>query len=139
MAGDGNGDGGDEAARPRPGGSSRRKKQMRRSSWTARRGEVVAVAAGTAIGVGELARWRSVFAGERARGESEREERAVGAAWHREGGPRRRGGSGRKPEVAGARGRARRPHVSRPTGERWKMTGSNAGLGRPGGLPGGLR
>ena len=89
MAGDGNGDGGDEAARPRPGGSSRRKKQMRQSSWTARRGEVVAVAAGMAIGVGELARWRSVFAGERARGESEREERAVRAGWRREGGPGR--------------------------------------------------
>ena len=107
MAGDGNGDGGDEAARLRLGGSSRRKKQMRRSSWTARRGEVVAVAVGTAIGVGELARWRSVFAGERARGESEREERAVGAAWRREGGPGRRGGSGRKQEVAGARACAR--------------------------------
>ena len=74
---------------------------MRRSSWIVRRGEVVAVAAGTAIGVGELARWRSVFAGERARGKSEREERAVGAAWRREGGPGRRGGSGRKQEVAG--------------------------------------
>ena len=34
----------------------------------------------------------------------------------------------------GARGRARRPHASRPTGERWEMTGSGAGLGRPGGL-----
>ena len=112
MAGDGNGDGGDEAARPRPGGSSRRKKQMRRSSWTARRGEVVAVAAGTAIGVGELARWRSVFAGERARGESEREERAVGAAWRREGGPGQRGGSGMR--ASGTR---------RPPGRGRKTTG----------------
>ena len=42
-------------------------------------------------------------------------------------------GSG-KQEVAGVRGRARRPHASRPTGERWEMTGSGAGLGRPGGL-----
>ena len=49
-------------------------------------------------------------------------ERAVGAAWRREGG-------------AGRRGEAcRRTHASRPTGERWEMTGSGAGLGRPGGL-----
>ena len=34
-----------------------------------------------------------------------------------------------------AHGRARRAHASRPTGERWEMTGSGAGLGRPGGLP----
>ena len=50
--------------------------------------------------------------------------------WRLRGRPGRSG----KQEVAGARGRARRPHASRPTGERWEMTGSGAGLGRPGGL-----
>ena len=102
---------------------------MRRSSWTARRGEVVAVAAGTAIGVGELARWRSVFAGERARGESEREERAVGAAWRREGGPGRRGGSGRKQEVAG-RVRARVGHAPSSWQGEEDDRGGGGGLGR---------
>ena len=68
MAGDGNGDGDDEAERSRPGESSRRKRQMRRSSWTARRVDAVAVAAGTAISVGELARWRA-RKGEQRRGE----------------------------------------------------------------------
>jgi len=86
------------------------------------------VAAGTAIGVGELARWRSVFAGERARGESEREERAVGAAWRREGGPGRRGGSGRKQEVAGARACTRRARAVLLAGEEDDRGGARGGL-----------
>ena len=74
MAGDGNSDGGNEAACPRPGGSLRRKRQMSPSSWTAQRGE--AVAAGTAIGVGELARWlERGIQGRGGRAASEGEER----------------------------------------------------------------
>ena len=137
MAGDGNSDGGDEVARPRPGGSSRRKKQMRRSSWTVRRGEVVAVAAGTAIGVGEHARWRSVFAGERARGEvRERRERSRLRGVAREA-------QGDEREAAGSRRwlghvRARVAHEPSSGQGEEDDRGGGGGLGRHRARPGGL-
>ena len=65
---------------------------------------------------------RSVLAGERARGESEREERAVGAAWRREGGPGRRGR--KRQEAGGGRGACVRASGTRhPPGRGRKTTG----------------
>ena len=58
MASDGNGDGGDEAVHPRPGGSSRRKRQMRRSSWTSWLGMGMLVAAGK-VNDGDGGPWAS--------------------------------------------------------------------------------
>ena len=98
MAGDGNGDGGDVAARPGPRGSVERKRGLRRSLWASRGSEGGPVAVVAVDGGDERARAREGESREGSRGRERVRERSEGAAWRH---PKRPGRSG-KQEVAGA-------------------------------------